>query len=243
MIEVSREARRGIDQRGFAAVAGRQFDLAGFEDSWTDLARDFEHLRVDAYMADRGRYRLRRFGRFRFVPATRELARLPHATVFQPTYINHFAGGIHRDFAPLRDATFDNKLLRTLIELDFSCFRVPDEAMRNDPWEVWIHQIRIETAVETVAPAPEGVHHDGHDFIAMHLIKRDNVAGGLNRIYDNEAQEIETVLLEAPLDTIFADDHRVMHGVEGVRAADDGRPARRDMLIIDFDHRPGLSLP
>ncbi len=241
MIDVAREARPIIEQRGFAAVAGKQFDLTGFEAPWSELAEDWEHLQVDAYMADGGKYRLRRFGRFLFVPATRKLTRLPHAKVYQSTYVNHFAGGIHRDFLPLREATFDNRLLRKLIEIDFACFRVKDEAMLNDSWEVWIHQIRIETEATVVQPAPEGIHHDGHDFIAMHLIKRDNVAGGLNKLYDNDKQPIDSVFLEAPLDTIFADDHRVMHGVEGVRAASPGIPARRDMLIIDFDHRPGLT--
>ena len=231
-----------ITERGFAVVRGTELRFPGLEDAWQKLTDDWMHLETDAYMADGGRYRLRRFGRFFFVPATSELLRLPHATVFQSRYVNNFAGGIHRNFAPLRDATFENPLLLALVRFDFSCFEVAEPARLSAPWEVWIHQIRIRTDDDTaVLPAPEGIHHDGHDFIAMHLVKRQNVRGGRSTLYDNAKKEVHSCMLENPLDTIYANDHQVMHAVEPIRPAVKGLPAERDILIIDFDHRPGLA--
>jgi hypothetical protein len=235
--------RADIAEGGFALVRGDRFRLIASEDAFGDLARDWDHLETDRYMADGGRYRLRRFGRFFYLPANSEILRLPHATVFQSRYVNGFAGGIHRSFAPLREATFVNPYLLRLIEMDFAVFEAPAPAMLHEPWEVWVHQIRITTPAEPVPPAPEGVHHDGHDFIAMHLMKRDNVAGGKNILYDNDGRPIFTCMLEAPMDTIYADDHRVMHAVDPVQPADGARPAERDMLIVDYDHRPGLARP
>ncbi len=233
-----------IADRGFAVVRGDRLRFPGLEDAWQKLTDDWKHLKTDPYMADSGRYRLRRFGRFFFVPTTAELLRLPHATVFQSRYVNTFAGGIHRNFSPLRDATFENPWLLAVIRFDFGCFQVAEAAKLSHPWEVWIHQIRIRTDGDTsVRPAPEGIHHDGHDFIAMHLVKRQNVRGGRSVLYDNLENEVLSCMLEGPLDTIYADDQRVMHAVDPISPAIVGTPAERDILIIDFDYRPGLLCP
>jgi hypothetical protein len=194
-------------------------------------------------MSDGGRYRLRRFGRFYLLPAKNELQRLKHAPVFQSSDVNGFAGGIHRDFAPLRESTFTNLYLQALIHFDFNCFALSDPGMLQRPWEVWVHQIRITAARASVGrPAPEGIHHDGHDLIAMHLVKRQNVAGGMSYIYDNEKTQLYSCMLEQPLDTLYADDHRVMHNVDPIYASDAEYPAERDVLIIDYDCRPDLTL-
>jgi len=76
----------------------------------------------------------------------------------------------------------------------------------------------------------------------MHLVGRKNVSGGLSRIYDNSKKQLHSCMLEYPLDTIYADDHRVMHAVDPIRTLDEGHPAHRDILIIDFDHKPLLSI-
>jgi hypothetical protein len=244
LTKASPDVVENILAHGFVLVRGGDFHLADLEEDWRRLTDDWNHLETDKYMTDGGCYRLRRYGRFFYLPASDELLRLPHATVFQSTYVNNFAGGIHRDFAPLRETTFVNPFLHRLIRHDFSCFTVADPAMLSDPWEVWIHQIRIETDGKIVAlPAPEGIHHDGHDFIAMHMVKRDNVAGGGSVLYDNSEQPMFSCMLESPLDTIYADDHRVMHSVAPISTLEEERPAKRDILIIDFDHKPGLLRP
>jgi hypothetical protein len=233
-----------IRNQGFAIARSSDFDLSELKAEWTRLASDWNNLVVDKYMADAGRYRLRRFGRFYFVPATETLIQLAHAPVFQTKYVNNFAGGIQRDFAPLTEETFANSCLLALIKHDFKYFEVSDASRLSEPWEVWVHQIRIQTdGPNLVTPAPEGIHHDGHDFIAMHLVNRENVSGGENIIYDNAWQPLASCMLEHPLDTIYCDDHRVMHAVEPISAADEVGDAKRDILIIDFDYKPQLVSP
>ena len=236
--------RRRLAEDGFALTQGEDYRLDGLEGDWWRLTEDWSRLEVDRYMGDGGQYRLRRYGRFFFRPSTSELKRLPHAVVFQSRYVNNFAGGIHRDFAPLRETTFVNPFLHALIRFDFSRFELADRALLADSWEVWIHQIRIETTGESaVPPAPEGIHRDNHDFIAMHLAGRSQVAGGASRIYDTAKKPLFSCVLEAPLDTIYADDRRIMHAVDPIRATGLRETARRDILIIDFDHRPNLTCP
>ncbi|HWT04599.1 MAG TPA: 2OG-Fe dioxygenase family protein [Xanthomonadales bacterium] len=241
VVALADDVRATVGARGFAVVPGDLYRIPELRDRWAALSDDWNHLEIDAYMADGGRYRRRRFGRFAFVPATAQLQRLPHATVFQSREVNGFAGGIDRDFAPLRESTFGDAALLALIRFDFGCFEVPDATMLTDTWEVWVHQIRIDAAgSDGVSPAPEGTHHDGHDFIAMHLVTRNNIAGGLNHIYDNGERPVHACMLRNPLDTIYADDHRVMHAVDPIRPLDAARPSYRDILIIDYDHRPAL---
>jgi hypothetical protein len=242
--QVESESPMSLASHGYHLVRGEDFALAGQLAAWEELTEDWNHLELDAYMSDNGRYRRRRYGRFFFVPATSEVQRLEHAPVFQSRSVNSFAGGIHRDFAPLRESTFANPALLALIRHDFSHNPSPSRSQLAEPWEVWVHQIRVETTIDKVGyPAPEGVHHDGHDFIAMHLIKKDNVSGGRSMIYDNDRKPLYSCMLERPLDTLYADDHRVMHNVEPIEALNPDRPAKRDVLIIDYDYKPGLRRP
>jgi hypothetical protein len=239
--DLAGEIRAMIAASGFAVVHGRRYVLDELCDAWSALDEDWNHLELDEYMPDGSRYRRRRFGRFGLLPATAELRRLPHATVLQSREINGFAGGINRDFAPLRETTFRNPALLALVRFDFGCFEISNPRALADWWEVWIHQIRIvANAAVAVSPAPEGTHHDGHDFIAMHLVRRENVTGGINHITDNNQLPLHSGMLENALDTIYADDHRVMHSVDPIEPVDATRPSYRDMLIIDFDHRPQM---
>jgi hypothetical protein len=75
----------------------------------------------------------------------------------------------------------------------------------------------------------------------MRLVKRHNSIGARNHLYDNNRIELFSTLMEHPRDVIYADDHRVMHSVDPLRAAQPDRTAQRDMLIIDYDLRPDLA--
>jgi len=233
-----------VHSQGFAIVNLRNSHGFALEDAWIVLVDDWNHLELDKHMADGGEYRRRRVGRYFWSPTTRELIRLPHAAVYQSRDINGFAGGIERHFAPLRDSTFNNPwLLHTICE-DFLIFQSSKEGRALDTWEVCVHQIRIATIGDREAPpTPEGIHRDGHDFVAMHLIGRTNVLGGESLIYDNFGKRLHTKLLETALDTIYADDRRVAHGTEPIRTILQDQLATRDMLIIDYDHRPELVRP
>jgi hypothetical protein len=236
MLHPRRDAVDEIGRRGFTVIPGREFASIINRDDWFSLVDDWNHLEIDPYMPDGGRYRLRRFGRFSFVPSSDELRRLPHAAVYQDRTINRFAGGISRNFAALRDVTFENQCLLTLIRFDFACFAAANVHEPAAPWRVLIHQVRIQAEPRTSAsPTPEGVHRDNHDFIAMHMIARQNVRGGESSVYDTTGRLLHRRQLDRPLDTLYVDDANVLHGVDAISSADDQDAGTRDMLIIDFD--------
>src|ERR1700736_4174420 len=86
-----------IASGGFAFVRAPQMQAvlepAGLRD-WRRFAASWDDLGVDAYMADGGRYRRRRFAAFR---ATAEgIPRKPHQPHYQSRDYNPLNGGLER---------------------------------------------------------------------------------------------------------------------------------------------------
>jgi len=225
-----------IAEAGYCFVEGWAHMLGGLASTWQSLAESWNRLPRDNFMPDGGAYRRRRFGRFAFFPDRSQLIRLGHSTFTQSTEINTFAGGIERNFDPLEENTFVHPLLHALVRSDFLRFGIDDCELMAKPREVKVHQIRIEaTNGNPETPTPEGIHSDGHEFIAIHLINRENLSGGKSIICDIEGHVLETGLLTQPLDSIYINDRKVMHGVSPVKRIVENAPARRDVLLIDFD--------
>ena len=94
-----------IGRDGFAFVRapemGRLLREAGLA-NWEGFAATWGDLGVDAYMADGGRYRRRRFGVFRAAPAG--IVRKPHQPHYQSRDYNTLNGGVERWFEPVTEA-------------------------------------------------------------------------------------------------------------------------------------------
>lgn len=82
--------------------------------------------------------------------------------------------------------------------------------------------------------APEGIHEDGHHFVAQVLINREGVTGGESELYDRDRTPIYWTTLLEPYEAIVIDDRRVFHGVSAVRSEAGVRTGVRDMMLIDF---------
>ncbi|MGH8546981.1 MAG: 2OG-Fe dioxygenase family protein, partial [Gammaproteobacteria bacterium] len=210
------------------------------EGHWEELRGDWNHLPADACLKDSGRYRFRRYDRFFFRPVSGDLRPLPHTAFFQGKGFNKLHGGIKREFAALRKLTFDNIFLRELIKFDFSQFS-PKSTTMQKPWEVGIHEIRIVAEPAAAGkPTPEGPHRDGYKFIAMHLIRRQNILGGVTTICDKRKQPLQALTLLDPLDSVYVEDSRVIHDVTPIYSEKNNVPGIRDMLIVTYDYHPRL---
>jgi hypothetical protein len=138
--------------------------------------------------------------------------------------------------SPLRENTVRNTCLATVIRHDAARFGVTGADLPDQPWLVLVHQVRITAEAKAfAAPAPEGIHRDGHKFLALHLIARINIGGGESAVYDGSGRMLHQCVLEDPLDTLYLHDECVMHGVTPISSFDGQHAAVRDMLIIDFD--------
>ncbi|MDI6102987.1 2OG-Fe dioxygenase family protein [Actinoplanes sp. NEAU-A12] len=205
-------------------------DLEGFQQFWDDL-------RLDEELADGGKYRYRRYGRLhvRVEPSGPRFAVLPHTT-FRQDVIPLWQGK-DRSFAPASAEALLHPGMRALVGLDA---QLATALSGRTDWEVGVHLVRIVAPYGAAGkPTPEGRHRDGHLFVGMHLLRRDACEGGESTVFPDHGAPVRSTLVD-PLDSMFVDDHRVMHEVSPIRAtAGDGV---RDMLLVDLNpFDPGVA--
>lgn len=208
---------------------------SGLED-WDAFAASWHDLGPDAYMADGGRYRRRRFAVFEMCGDT--IVRQAHQPHYQSRDYNPLNGGIVRWFEPVRDAIAAHALTRRILHTCREIFEAScsDSAGRK-VWHVEMHQFRIEANNACAGlPTPEGVHRDGVEWVCVLLVARSNVASGVTHIYSG-AKPLGAFTLADPLDTVFIDDTRVLHGVTPIHAQDSSLKAFRDVLVLTFRER------
>ena len=227
--------RIGCD--GFAFVRapemGAILEKAGLRD-WGSFAANWDDLGVDAYMADGGRYRRRRFAAFRAAPGG--ITRKPHQPHYQSRDYNPLNGGLERWFEPVTDTTAEHPALGAILRTSQALFdHMTPAELRPPAWHVEIHQFRIEARLgEEGRPTPEGMHRDGVDWVMVLMVRRENVASGETTIYDLLRRPLGSFTLTAPLDSALVDDSRVYHGVTPVVPLDPAQPAYRDVLVVTF---------
>jgi hypothetical protein len=215
----------GATMAALMGQAGARGMLDPFFESWS-------RLETDAFMRDGGRYRRRRIANFSAEPGVLGHVRGPHRPHFQAVVHNTLNGGVDRWFAPIEDGVAASAPLRAMLDLG----RSMAEALHGaHPWFVEAHQFRIEAAAGAPGyPTPEGVHHDGVDFVLIAMIARTNLAGGETVIEDGAGNRLAQFVLQDLLDTALVDDARVMHGVTPVGPADPALPSCRDVLVLTW---------
>lgn len=200
-------------------------DWSAFAASWNDLA-------PDTYLAETGRQRRRRHATFS-IEKDGSVRREAHQAHFQTLHNNPLQGDIQRWFLPIRPALAEGASLSHVVRSSHALFA----SLRPDPvrWHVETHQFRIEARPdEPGEPTPEGVHHDGVDYVLVLLIDRENIESGTTTIHDEDSHLLGSFTLRHPLDAALVDDARVSHGVTPVTALDPGKPAHRDVLVVTF---------
>lgn len=225
---------------GFRRVPPDQTDaLLGAEAlaGWDLFANSWNELGLDRFMADGGRYRRRRFAAFSASPhlaSPSAIVRKPHQPHYQSRDYNGLNGGVQRWFDPVLDTIAQHPVTQGLLTEGLALF----QTLTVDPpktWHVELHQFRIEAGDGAAGlPTPEGAHRDGVDWVIVMLVDRHNVASGVTDIFANDGAQLGAFTLERPRDTVFLDDHRVMHGVTAIHPLEAGRPARRDVLVATF---------
>lgn len=225
---------------GFLLVEGADFRMdAACAIALEEFARAWLDLPPDRYLPDGASYRRRRHARFLLDTGGDRLRRVPGAGYFQTAAVNPLVGGIVRRFDPFADEQADNLFLHSIIRCNAEVFGA---CSRTVPaaWEIDAHQIRVTAGVGTVGrPSPEGRHRDGFDFIALHHVARENVTGGRTEIFDNDGVLLTRRVLRNRLDSVYADDARVLHDVTPVALGPDGPVGHRDMLLMSFTARGG----
>ncbi len=242
LISTKARVRQELRNQRFAWIRGSEIAVSSELSAERDaLMKEWDDLEPDAYLRDDASFRFRRLGYFELHPPSGTVRRLPDGAYYQSRELNTYAGGIERHFAPLRESAVDNRFLEELIRFDFVQLPIDDERAQKI-WRVDVHFFRVVGQADAAGePSPEGIHRDGEEFGAIHLIQRKNVAGGVNSVYDTDGQLIASLILEDPLDSLILWDPHTLHAVTPIRPEVGGEPAIRDTLIMGFDHAHGGS--
>ncbi len=171
-----------------------------------------------------GKYRLRRYS----------VAQWRHGNVIatdkhdfvQSEDINHFQGDIVRQFEPILDSTLSSDGMREMCQLFIESNGLPDGQ------EIEIHQIRITAIYDETQVAPEGVHQDGFDHIALIGIDRHNIVGGEIMLYsDNHEAPFFRKVLENGEVAMLAD-RELWHNARPIRAIDHAHEGHMDVFVL-----------
>ncbi|AAW61414.1 2OG-Fe dioxygenase family protein [Gluconobacter oxydans] len=203
---------------------------------WQGFAESWNHLGLDRYMADGGRYRRRRYATFAVSGDT--ITRKKHQPHYQSRDYNLLNGGIERWFPAVTDAIATHPAMTAAIR---TVSRIADALTppKEKPpvWHVEVHQFRIEARPGNEGhPTPEGLHRDGVDWVLVLMVARHNVEQGVTTIHGMRKEPLGSFTLTNPLDAAIVDDHRVYHGVTAVQPVDPSQPAYRDVLVVTLRH-------
>ena len=223
------QASSALRNAGYALL--RPADVAALAgcslDDLNALAPSWDHLELDNYLKDGGRYRRRRHSCFVQDGAT--LTQTAHRAHWQPVEYNALHGGMHRLFAPIEPSTVAlpawSRLLRSLGDI---C----SQARVTRPWYVEAHQFRIDTLDGIGRPTPEGAHRDGVDFVAVLLVGRSNIKGGETRVFEAAGPDGKRFTMLEPWTLLLLDDAAVIHESTPIQAA--GENGHRDTLVLTW---------
>jgi hypothetical protein len=163
------------------------------------------------------------------------LQQLDKQEFMQTDEINRFQGNVVRQFEPILESTLNSAGMRELVELFASANSLPNNQ------EIEIHQMRISAVYDETQVAPEGVHQDGFNHIALVGIDRSNIVGGEIMLYrsNNEAPFFRKVLEDGEV-AMLADD-KLWHNAKPIRCIDKERSGHMDVFVL-IAKEPGHAL-
>ena len=227
----SSDAARALRESGCSLLAPPQLARAcGIQLAELEALRaSWENLPRDTYLLDGGRYRFRRHSCFVHELSADSLQLVPHRAHWQPRDYNALHGGLERWFEPIETAVLEAAAWTGLVRARGKIFA----AVRPVPrWYVEAHQFRIDTAEGIGRPTPEGAHRDGVDYVAVILVKRNDVSGGETRVFDAQGPAGVRFTMIEPWTALLLDDAQVVHETTPIQKA--GPHGVRDTLVLTF---------
>jgi hypothetical protein len=184
-----------------------------------EILDSYEDLPVDDYMGNGTQYRLSHSDTEGW-----QFELLPHRDYTAFKKFNPVGGGIRRVYQPVKVD------LTPMIRLGIENFPLDP----GTDWQINLHQNRTVADGQRNGPlTPEGVHHDGHEYVMIAILRRNNVGGGETRLWNpgEDSPFWEGTLV--PGQAVLLDDKAIAHDVTDVTSADGGR-GNRDIFIVAF---------
>ena len=171
-----------------------------------------------------GQYRLRRYSVVGFENG--QVVDLNKNSFVQSSDINRFQGDVIRQFEPIEKGILSSEGFREMCELFVNANHLPDGH------EIEIHQIRITAIYDETQVAPEGVHQDGFDHIALVGVGRHNIMGGDIMLYSshNQAPFFRKVLENGEVAMLA--DSKLWHNAVPIRSVINDQEGHMDVFVL-----------
>ncbi|MDI3420388.1 2OG-Fe dioxygenase family protein [Streptomyces luteolus] len=209
------------------ALGPQGFSIIELPPAAPEMLDSYDELPVDDYMGNGTRFK--RFAQYRLTPESGQdtgwlFEKLPQRDYTTYTRFNSVGGGIRRKYETIvTDFTPMITLGADAIGLD-----------RGEDWQINVHQNRTRADGGRPGPlTPEGVHHDGHEFVMIAVLRRNNAGGGETRLWKPGADAPFWTGTLKPGQAVLLDDKALQHDVTDVTSADGG-PGHRDIVIVAF---------
>lgn len=212
----------GWDLRGLQPSRG---ELAASEEV---LTRSFGQLAPDAWYNVPGAARFRRFQRFSKSADGWEYA--DDYMFKQSLEYNVLVGDVERTFEPIAKEVMETGLLQRFAERQAALWGLDLEA-----YEVAVHQFRVEVAGDHAGSStPEGIHQDGHAYVAIVHWDSHNIRGAESRVYDLNKRLLFAHTLRGRAEALLINDRMCFHDVSELHALD-GQIGWRDVFVFDWN--------
>ena len=234
---VTKEISRKLQDKDFTFLSGRDMcslllqETPDLDKAWDLFQDSWNRLKRDTFMADGGRYRLRRHAVYRKAAYDSVISPIAYRPHYQSLDHNGLNGGVARYFSPIESATCSNRVLREILSM---CREVFCHLAPECDWDIEVHQFRIVTCGAAASPTPEGVHRDGVDFVFMMMVNRQQVRGGATFLYDQSGALLHQHTLSDAMESAFINDNHTFHGVSPITPVTPDSYGYRDMLVITF---------
>ena len=165
----------------------------------------------------------------------------------QSTKLNGYNGGVVRHYEPVEPATLQQPFLletmRAFVQMVQRQKTASGQSKNNETssttvgdFGLTLHQIRIVAAEgKHGQPVPEGIHQDGHDFVGITVVSRQNVTGGLTSLHRGKT-EPAFFSMEHPVGhLLFLNDRELFHNVSHIERTVPAYEGHRDIFIMAPD--------
>jgi len=188
-----------------------------------ELRPYYDRLPLDPYI--KGKFRCRRFSHYKGKPS--KLQQLEHLDFQQSRAVNYVAGGMKRRFEEIEDGVIALKCFHNMVTT-FVDFMGIDPTVR----EIGVHQIRIQSSPEAPGvAAPEGIHQDGFDYVAIFCVERVDIIGPNSHLY--RAKDKPPIFNRELLvgEVLLVNDRKVFHFVDPVQTSCE-REGHWDVFVL-----------
>ncbi|WP_167494701.1 MULTISPECIES: 2OG-Fe dioxygenase family protein [Vibrio] len=171
-----------------------------------------------------GKFRLRRYSVIRVLDGN--IVEQGKHEFMQSDDINHFQGNVVRQFEPIEPEILQSEGMLEMCNVFTQSNHLPNGQ------EIEIHQIRITAIYDETEVAPEGVHQDGFDHIAIVGVGRHNIVGGDIMLYaTNKEAPFFTKILQDGEVAMLADS-KLWHNAQPIRSVQNSEEGYMDVFVL-----------